>query len=181
MPAHRTLFHNFSEAGFDNLTPGVSSDAAGDLSALVAVAEQARQSVMESLQYQSTGIQWPACPAHGLGTSPRAHRGTGIWWCDDGVGHVAAEIGHWAAREPRLGRGHIANRRPGRREHKAMNTRQRAGSAGSLGGRNPPALLRPAGCYIRVPGGHGDAFAAPEFAAAIKAFLTSRTDQPGEH
>jgi hypothetical protein len=43
------------------------------------------------------------------------------------------------------------------------------------------AALLPAGCYIRVPGGHGDAFAAPESAAAIKAFLTSRTDQPEEH
>jgi pimeloyl-ACP methyl ester carboxylesterase len=43
------------------------------------------------------------------------------------------------------------------------------------------AALLPAGCFIRVPGGHVDAFAAPEFAAAIKAFLTDRTDQPGEH
>jgi pimeloyl-ACP methyl ester carboxylesterase len=42
------------------------------------------------------------------------------------------------------------------------------------------AALLPAGCYVRVPGGHGGAFAAPEFAAAIKAFLTDRTDQPGE-
>jgi hypothetical protein len=24
--------------------------------------------------------------------------GTGVWWCDGGDGHVAAEIGHWAAR-----------------------------------------------------------------------------------
>ena len=39
------------------------------------------------------------------------------------------------------------------------------------------AALLPAGRYVRVPGGHGDAFAAPEFAAALKAFLTDRTDQ----
>jgi pimeloyl-ACP methyl ester carboxylesterase len=38
------------------------------------------------------------------------------------------------------------------------------------------AGLLPAGCFVCVPGGHGDAFAAPEFAAAIKAFLTDRTD-----
>jgi hypothetical protein len=25
-----------------------------------------------------------------------ARHGTGVWWCDGGDGHVAAEIGHWA-------------------------------------------------------------------------------------
>jgi len=34
------------------------------------------------------------------------------------------------------------------------------------------AALLPAGRYVRVPGGHGDAFTAPEFGAAITAFLT---------
>jgi hypothetical protein len=72
------------------------SDAADDLSALVAVAEQTRQAIMESLGYQFTGIVWPACPAHGLGTWPAARRGTGVWWCDGGDGHVSAEIGRWA-------------------------------------------------------------------------------------
>ena len=52
------------------------------------------------LQYQSTGTVWPACPVHGVGTSPGAHHGTGVWWCDEGDGHVAAEIGHWAASQP---------------------------------------------------------------------------------
>ena len=42
------------------------------------------------------GKVWPACPAHGLGTSPEARHGAGVWWCDGGNGHVAAEIGHWA-------------------------------------------------------------------------------------
>jgi hypothetical protein len=84
-------------AGDQAWTAGISpSDAADDLSALVAVAEQARQAIMESLQYQSTGRVWPACPAHRLGTSPEARHGTGVWWCDGGDGHVAAEIGHWA-------------------------------------------------------------------------------------
>jgi hypothetical protein len=73
------------------------SEAADDLSALVAVAEQAREAIMESLQYQSTGRVWPTCPAHGLATSPQARHGTGIWWCDGSGGHVSAEIGHWAA------------------------------------------------------------------------------------
>ena len=35
-----------------------------------------------------------------LGTSPEARHGTGVWWCDGGDGHVAAEIGHWAASQP---------------------------------------------------------------------------------
>jgi pimeloyl-ACP methyl ester carboxylesterase len=40
------------------------------------------------------------------------------------------------------------------------------------------AALVPAGCFARVPGGHGDAFAAPELATAIRAFLTDQTDSP---
>ena len=83
-------------AGDQGWTGGISSsEAADDLSALVAVAEQARQAIMESLQYQSTGRVWPACPAHGAWTSPEARRGTGVWSCDRG-GHVVAEIGHWS-------------------------------------------------------------------------------------
>jgi len=83
-------------AGDMGWTGGVfSSDAADDLSALLAVAEQARQAIMESLDYQFTGSVWPACPAHGLGMSPGACHGTGVWWCEGGDGHVPAEIGHW--------------------------------------------------------------------------------------
>ena len=83
-------------AGDTGWTAGVfPSEAADELSALVAVAEQARQAVMESLDYQFTGKVWPACPEHGLGASPQAYTGTGIWWCDGDDGHVSAEIGHW--------------------------------------------------------------------------------------
>jgi pimeloyl-ACP methyl ester carboxylesterase len=39
------------------------------------------------------------------------------------------------------------------------------------------AALLPAGRFARVPGGHGGAFAAPEFAAVIKAFLANPADQ----
>ena len=42
------------------------------------------------------------------------------------------------------------------------------------------AALLPAGRFATVPGDHGGAFTAPEFAAVIKAFLTGRTGQPGE-
>ena len=85
-------------AGDTGWTTGVfSAEAADDLSALVAVATQAQQAIMESLDYQSTGAVWPACPAHGLGTPPRALHGTGVWWCGGADGHVSAEIGRWAA------------------------------------------------------------------------------------
>jgi pimeloyl-ACP methyl ester carboxylesterase len=40
------------------------------------------------------------------------------------------------------------------------------------------AALLPAGRFARVPGGHGSAFAAPELAAMIKAFLADPADQP---
>jgi hypothetical protein len=83
-------------AGDCGWTTGVfPSEAADDLGALVALAEQARQAIMESLDYQFTGRVWPACPAHGQGTTPDARDGTGVWWCDSGDGHVAAEIGRW--------------------------------------------------------------------------------------
>jgi pimeloyl-ACP methyl ester carboxylesterase len=42
------------------------------------------------------------------------------------------------------------------------------------------AALLPAGRFARVPGDHGSAFTAPEFAAVITDFLTDRTGQPGE-
>lgn len=86
-------------AGDQGWTRGISpSDADDDISALVAVAEQARQAVTESLDYQSTGRWWPVCPTHGSATTPTARHGIGVWWCDGGGGHVAAEIGHWATR-----------------------------------------------------------------------------------
>jgi pimeloyl-ACP methyl ester carboxylesterase len=39
------------------------------------------------------------------------------------------------------------------------------------------AALLAAGRYARVPGDHGDAFAAPELGVAMKSFLTDQTDQ----
>jgi len=84
-----------SWAGDTGWTSGICFSDGGELSALVAVAEQAREAVMESLGYQSAGRVWPACPAPGLGTSPVARHGTGVWWCATGDGHVPAEIGRW--------------------------------------------------------------------------------------
>ena len=89
-------------AGHTGWTGGISSfEAADDLSALVAVAEQARQAIMESLRYQSTGISWPACPQHALGASPEVRDRVGVWWCRGGDGHGVAQIGHWPKHELR--------------------------------------------------------------------------------
>jgi hypothetical protein len=67
-------------AGDQGWTGGIfPSDADDDISALVAVAEQGRQAVTESLDYQSTGRWWPVCPAHGAATTPTARDGIGVW------------------------------------------------------------------------------------------------------
>jgi pimeloyl-ACP methyl ester carboxylesterase len=42
------------------------------------------------------------------------------------------------------------------------------------------AAVLPAGQYVCVPGDHGTAFAAPEFAAAIREFLTERARLAGQ-
>jgi hypothetical protein len=82
-------------AGDKGWTIGVfPSESSDDVAALVAVAEQTRLAVMESLDYQSTGAVWPACSEHGRGVSPEARDGTGVWWCGGTPhGHVLADIG----------------------------------------------------------------------------------------
>ena len=76
------------------------SDAADDLSALVAVAEQARRRSWSRCGTSPRGECGLPARRTVLGTSPEARHGTGVWWCDGGDGHVAAEIGHWAASQP---------------------------------------------------------------------------------
>ena len=61
------------------MTTGVfASEAADDLTALVAVAEQASQAIMESLDYQFTEAVWPGCTDHGQGASPQARNGSAV-------------------------------------------------------------------------------------------------------
>jgi pimeloyl-ACP methyl ester carboxylesterase len=107
----------------------------------------------------------------------------------DGValdpGSPGARIAHWAEKigaDPRallhLFGSLVATSEEGLRQITTptlvvIGDRDERSDAGEL------AALLPAGCYVRVPGGHADAFAAPELTAAIKAFLTEGTDQPG--
>jgi hypothetical protein len=69
------------------ITPSAGSRA---LWALVAVADEAQDSVMESRRQA-----WPVCPVHRLGVHARDRDGTAVWWCSGSGGHSAAPIGQW--------------------------------------------------------------------------------------
>jgi hypothetical protein len=69
------------------IAPVRGSDA---LSALVAVADEAQDSIMETLWEV-----WPVCPSHQIGTHAREHEGIAVWWCTGDGGHVAAAVGTW--------------------------------------------------------------------------------------
>lgn len=74
-------------------TSGISPDGDDDLvSALVAVADDAQDAVMETIW-----AAWPVCPSHGFGAHARERDGSAVWWCGGGEngGHVAAGIGEW--------------------------------------------------------------------------------------
>lgn len=157
------------------------SDAADDLSALVAVAEQVREAVMESLDYQFSGRVWPACPAHGGVTTPMAHLGVGVWWCESG-GHVAAKIGHWP--EGHAGHGVPgAQQLPGSRRAVSRHMRPRffpsfLWGAGLAGRRGERALGRVV-CARAGGGGWGPAgWPPPETASRLgrSALLSGRSD-----
>jgi hypothetical protein len=77
------------------IAPIVGSDA---LSALVAVADEAQDSLMETLWKV-----WPVCPSHQIGTHAREHEGTAVWWCNGDGGHVAAAVGNWPNSQEQCG------------------------------------------------------------------------------
>lgn len=78
-------------AGDFGSTSGICPQEARDpVLALAAVADQAQDALMETLEEA-----WPVCPAHRLGAHARSHEGTAIWWCNGAGGHVAAPIGQW--------------------------------------------------------------------------------------
>jgi hypothetical protein len=75
------------------------SDCADPVTALVAVTDNAQDSLMETIW-----AAWPVCPVHDLGVHPRERDGPAVWWCagrdrggtgGGGGGHVAAPIGGW--------------------------------------------------------------------------------------
>lgn len=83
-----------------NSTGGGIWPAAGKdpVTALVAVADDARDAVMHSVWGA-----WPTCPEHSLGVHAGEHDGAAVWWCASGGGHTVARIGQWPARPVQTG------------------------------------------------------------------------------
>ena len=87
-PAHAHV--EFRGGGYGS-TSGIAPETGSNpLSALVAVADETQDSVMETLK----GV-WPVCPTHQLGAHSREYEGQGVWWCNGDGGHVIATIGQW--------------------------------------------------------------------------------------
>ena len=68
------------------------ASGADPLTALVAVADDAQEALMEALWEA-----WPVCPAHRLGVHARDHEQRAVWWCTGDGGHAVAAIGEWQA------------------------------------------------------------------------------------
>jgi hypothetical protein len=66
------------------------ADGVSPLSALVAVAGDLQEAVMEALCEV-----WPVCPTHNLGAHAREYRSAAVWWCNGDGGHVITAIGQW--------------------------------------------------------------------------------------
>ncbi len=70
-------------------TSGIAPQAGtSPVSALIAVADDAQDAIMEVLW-----TVWPVCPAHQLGAHPHEHDASVVWWCNSHGGHVIARIG----------------------------------------------------------------------------------------
>jgi hypothetical protein len=77
--------------GYRGSGGGISpSSGSNPLPALVAVAGDAQDAVMESVWEV-----WPVCPVHRLGAHPEERDGAAVWWCKGAGGHVAAALGEW--------------------------------------------------------------------------------------
>jgi hypothetical protein len=73
---------------------GIFPASGGDpVSALVAVADEAQDAVMETIWEV-----WPVCDAHAIGVHAGLHDGAAVWWCSAGGGHVLAVIGQLGRR-----------------------------------------------------------------------------------
>jgi hypothetical protein len=72
---------------------GWSRSGADPVSALVAVADDAQDALMEALC-----AVWPVCPVHRLGVHAREYEQAAVWWCAGDSGHAVAAIGEWQGR-----------------------------------------------------------------------------------
>ena len=77
--------------GYNSATAGISPASGADpLSALLAVADDAQEALMEELW-----AAWPACPVHRLGVHARQDGNAAVWWCAGDKGHPVTAIGEW--------------------------------------------------------------------------------------
>ena len=80
-------------------TTGIAPEIGSNpLWALVAVADETQDSVMETIE----GV-WPVCPTHQLGAHSREYEGQAVWWCNGDGGHLIAAIGQWNDLPPHTG------------------------------------------------------------------------------
>lgn len=87
-PSH--AYVEFRDGGYGSTTGIAPQIGSNPLWALVSVADETQDSVMETLK----GV-WPVCPVHQLGAHSREHEGKAVWWCNGDGGHVIAAIGTW--------------------------------------------------------------------------------------
>lgn len=87
-PSHAHV--EFWGGGYGSTTGLAPEIGSNPLWALVAVADETQDSVMETIK----GV-WPVCPTHQLGAHSREHEGKAVWWCNGDGGHVIARIGKW--------------------------------------------------------------------------------------
>jgi hypothetical protein len=77
--------------GYTGASGGIYPASGADpVSALVAVADDAQEALMEALW-----AVWPVCPVHRLGVHARDHEQAAVWWCAGDGGHAVAAIGEW--------------------------------------------------------------------------------------
>lgn len=77
--------------GYTGTSGGIFPASGADpVSALVAVADDVQDALMEELW-----AAWPVCPVHRLGVHARQHDKAAVWWCAGDDGHPVAAIGEW--------------------------------------------------------------------------------------
>lgn len=86
-PTARVQYWGGGYGSTTGIAPKIGSNP---LWALVAVADETQDSVMETIE----GV-WPVCPTHQLGAHSREYEGQAVWWCNGDGGHVIAAIGQW--------------------------------------------------------------------------------------
>ncbi len=88
-PPHAYVQYKSSFGHTSGLAPS-DGDGSDPLAALVLVADELQDAVMDSLM-----AAWPVCPRHNLGAHARAIDGEAVWWCKGGTGHDISVIGKW--------------------------------------------------------------------------------------